>query len=490
MDQPPKRLKMLLTGLSARLLLLTVFFVMLSEVFIYAPSIGRYRIAYMEERIAAAHLASLALEAPSSNRVSTELLEELLKSAKSYGIVLRRPESRALMLSRNMPPKVHATFDTRDKEFFALIGAAVSVMWSTERRMIRIVGPSPRDQNVLVETVINEWAMREMMLDYSSRILLLSIVISLMTATLVFVSLQWMFVRPMMGLTDSMEKFHRDPDDARMLMQPGRRRDEIGRAQRELVQMQRGLRDALKQRTRLAALGTAVTKINHDLRNILATAQLVSDHVSDSADPNVKRIAPTLFGAIDRAVALCSRTLNFANEGSPAPELTHFDLAGLVSDIATEISARDNQSGMIENSVPRELHIFADRDQLYRVLSNLVLNAFQAGATKVAVTAQADAEMTSIEVADNGPGLPAKVREHLFEPFQGSTRVGGTGLGLAIARDLMRGHGGDVALARSDEDGTTFVLRLPVEEKRERVRFGRTSQTSGTETGPPANAAE
>ena len=120
--------------------------------------------------------------------------------------------------------------------------------------------------------------------------------------------------------------------------------------------------------------------------------------------------------------------------------MTHFDLAGLVSDIATEISARDNQSGMIENSVPRELSIFADRDQLYQVLSNLVLNAFQAGATKVAVTAQADAEMTSIEVADNGPGLPAKVRAHLFEPFQGSTRVGGTGLGLAIARDLMRGH--------------------------------------------------
>jgi len=481
---------MLLTGLSARLLLLTVFFVMLSEVFIYAPSIGRYRITYMEERIAAAQLASLALEAPANNRVSTELLEELLRSAKSYGIVLRRPDSRALMLSRNMPPEVHATYDTRDTEFFPLIGEALSVMWSTERRMIRIVGPSPRDPNVVVETVINEWIMREMMLDYSGRILLLSIVISLMTATLVFFSLQWMFVRPMMSLTDSMEKFRRDPDDARMLIRPGRRRDEIGRAQRELAQMQRGLRDALKQRNRLAALGTAVTKINHDLRNILATAQLVSDHVSDSADPNVKRIAPTLLGAIDRAVALCSRTLSFANEGSPAPELTHFDLSGLVSDIATEISARDNQSGMIENSVPRDLSIFADRDQLYRVLSNLVLNAFQAGATKVAVSAQADAEMTSIEVADNGPGLPERVRAHLFEPFQSSTRVGGAGLGLAIARDLMRGHGGDAELVQSGEDGTTFLLRLPVEEKRERARLGRTSQTNGASTGPPANAAE
>jgi signal transduction histidine kinase len=495
MDEKPRRLPLLLTGMSARLLLLTVFFVMLSEVFIYAPSIGRYRITYLEERIASAHLASLALEAPSSNRVSSELLEELLKSAKSYGIVLRRPSSKALMLSRNMPPKVHASYDLRDKEFFALIGEAVSVMWNTDRRMIRIVGPSPTNPDVLVETVINEWVLRDMMLDYSARILWLSIVISLMTATLVYLSLQWLFVRPMLGITDSMVNFRRDPDDARRLIQPSKRRDEIGRAERELAQMQSRLRDALKQRTRLAALGTAVTKINHDLRNILATAQLVSDHVSDSADPNVRRIAPTLLGALDRAVALCSRTLSFANEGTPAPELTHFDLAVLVSDIATEISVRESQTGMIENSVPRGFAIFADRDQLYRVISNLVLNAFQAGATKVSVTAAANEQknLNSIEIADNGPGLPNKVKEHLFEPFQGSARVGGTGLGLAIARDLMRGHGGEAELGRSDDDGTVFILCLPIGEKR--ARLGRAGSSSGSESGPtapesPANAAE
>lgn len=495
MDEKPRRLPLLLTGMSARLLLLTVFFVMLSEVFIYAPSIGRYRITYLEERIASAHLASLALEAPSSNRVSSELLEELLKSAKSYGIVLRRPSSKALMLSRNMPPKVHASYDMRDKEFFALIGEAVSVMWNTDRRMIRIVGPSPTNPDVLVETVINEWVLREMMLDYSARILLLSIVISLMTATLVYLSLQWLFVRPMLSITDSMVNFRRDPDDARRLIRPSKRRDEIGRAERELAQMQSRLRDALKQRTRLAALGTAVTKINHDLRNILATAQLVSDHVSDSADPNVKRIAPTLLGALDRAVALCSRTLTFANEGTPAPELTHFDLAGLVSDIATEISVRESQTGMIENSVPRDFDIFADRDQLYRVISNLVLNAFQAGATKVSVSASANQQqnLNSIEIADNGPGLPNKVKEHLFEPFQGSARVGGTGLGLAIARDLMRGHGGEAELGRSDDDGTVFILCLPIEEKR--ARFGRAGasavgDSAVAEPGSPANAAE
>ena len=493
-EERRRRLPLLLTGLSARLLLLTVFFVMLSEVFIYAPSIARYRVSYMEERIAAAHLASLALEAPADNRVGKDLLEELLKSAKSYGIVLRRPQSKALMLSRDMPPEVHATFDTRDMSFFGLIGEALSALWRDEHRMIRVVGPSPRHDAVVVETVISEWAMREDMLAYSSRILALSILISLMTATAVYFSLQWLFVRPVQNLTESMVHFRRDPEDARRLIRPTRRSDEIGRAQRELAQMQRRLRDALKQRTRLAALGTAVTKINHDLRNILATAQLVSDHVSDSDDPKVRRIAPTLLGAIDRAVALCSRTLTFAHEGSPAPELTHFDLAALISDIATELASREGQGGIVENAVPRGFDIFADRDQLYRAIANLVLNAFQAGATKVTVAAEADADTVSIEIADNGPGLPPRVREHLFEPFQGSARVGGTGLGLAIARDLMRGHGGDAALVRSGADGTVFVLRLPVEEKRERARFGRPQPVEQDQTadkpGPPANAAE
>jgi len=110
-----------------------------------------------------------------------------------------------------MPPKVHADYDTGDKEFLALIGEALSVMWSNERRMIRVVGPSPTNPDVLVETVINEWVLRDLMLDYSGRILVLSVVISLMTATLVFLSLQWLFVRPMLGITDSMEKFRRNP---------------------------------------------------------------------------------------------------------------------------------------------------------------------------------------------------------------------------------------------------------------------------------------
>lgn len=182
----------------------------------------------------------------------------------------------------------------------------------------------------------------------------------------------------------------------------------------------------------------------------------------------------------------CRRTLNFANEDAQPPELTYFDLAGLISDIGTDIAAGETQTGMIENSVPLDFDIFADRDQLYRAISNLVLNAFQAGATKVGVTVDTQGETISVRVADNGPGLPDRVREHLFEPFRGSTRVGGTGLGLS----LIRGHGGDVALESTGGDGTAFVFTLPVEERRERARFARTATSRSGGAGLPANAAE
>ena len=86
------------------------------------------------------------------------------------------------------------------------------------------------------------------------------------------------------------------------------------------------MRQALGQRARLAALGTAVTKINHDLRNILATARLVTDGLADSAAPEVRRVAPRLLDAIDRAVALCTRTLDFSREGAPPFAPSRFPL--------------------------------------------------------------------------------------------------------------------------------------------------------------------
>ncbi len=451
------------TGLSARLLVLTIFFVMLSEVFVYAPSIGRYRLVYMQERIAAAHLASLAAQAPHEGAVAGPLLRELLDHARSHGVALRREASKALMLSDDMPPRIDVTYDLRQAEFFPLIWEALLVLAREENRVIRVVAPSPKSPGVLVETVIDEAPMREEMFDYSKRILVLSIIISLITASLVYLSLQLLFVRPMLGITQSMTAFRADPDDGRGMIRPSRRSDEIGRAQRELANMQEGLRTALQQRSRLAALGTAVTKINHDLRNILASAQLVSDHIELSADPKVRKSAPTLLGALDRAIKMCSQTLAYAHDGTPAPVHVSFDMRMLAAEVGGDILESQFPDAAFECVVPPGFEVVADRDQIYRVLGNIALNAFQAGARRVAVSARRTDTAALIEIADDGPGLSAKVRENLFRPFSGSGRVGGTGLGLSIARDLMRGHGGGVRLIRTGESGTVFELTLPLE---------------------------
>ena len=452
----------LFTGLSARLLVLTIGFVMLAELLIYAPSIGRYRLVYLQDRVAAAHLASIALETPLDRRVGEPLMAQLLDHARSHGIVLRRPASKVLMLTKEMPPEIADTHDLRRVSMFPLIMEAFTALARQGSRFVRVIGESPRNPNVLVETVIDEAPMRTQMYDFSKRILLLSIVISLITASLVYLSLHWLFVRPMLGINDSMLAFRADPEDARRVIRPGRRRDEIGRAQRELADLQTGLRNALQQRARLAALGSAVTRINHDLRNILATAQLISDTLGHSDDLKVKRDAPKLLAAIDRAVKLCSQTLRYAHDGTPAPQPMRFKLTELVTDVGNEVADAQGGAFVMENQVPPDLAVDADRDQLFRVLSNLVINAFEAKADKVRVAAANEGDTVRIAVTDNGPGLPAKVREKLFQPFAGSGRVGGTGLGLAIARELMRGYGGDVVLVESGGTGTTFRVILPV----------------------------
>ncbi len=457
-------------GLSARLLILTSFFVMLSEVLIYAPSIGRFRLDYMQERIAMAHLASLALEVPPDNLVNRKLREALLIHAQSHGIVLRRPESKALILAKDMPPMVDAMHDLRQGGFFGPIGEALMVFTHKPGRFLRVIAPSPQDASVTVETVIEEDPMRAAMLGYSWRILALSIVISLMTATLVYLSLQWLLVAPMRGLVESMMAFRVDPEDARRVGPPGARGDEIGLAQRALAEMQTELRGALKQRARLAALGTAMAKINHDLRNILATARLVSDTLSVSDDPKVRQSAPRLLSAIDRAVTLCGQTLDFARDSAPPPECCRFGLRALVEEARDDIvpaprpnSDCDNRP-VCDNRIAADFEVVADRDQIFRVLSNLIRNAVEAGATLVRIDAGRSRAEVWIDIADDGPGLPDAARDKLFQPFTGAGRAGGSGLGLAIARDLIRGHGGDIGLVKSDASGTVFRLRLPEDD--------------------------
>ena len=453
----------LVTSLSARLLVLTMAFVMLAEFLIYTPSIARFRKMYLEEHIAKAHLAILAVEAAQDMTVGTDLEMRLLSQAGAYGIILRKPDRKVLMLSGDMPPNVDAVFDLRKDRFMKWIGDAFVALVQDENRVMRVIGKSPSDGAVMIEVLMDETPMRQAMYGYSQRILELSIVISLITAGLVYLSLQLLMVRPMGRITQSMVSFRDNPEDVSVNAPLSERRDEIGVAQRELAVTQNDLRLALRQKTRLAALGAAVAKINHDLRNSLATAVLVSDRLADIDDPEVKRVTPRLYNAIDRAINLCSQTLIYAQEPENNLKLTRFRLRELVAEVSAamrELEAGGNEL-VWEIAVDGGLHIEADREQLYRLLNNLAQNAREAKATLVRVSASQEDDRVRAEVTDNGRGLPEKARENLFKPFAGSSRDGGTGLGLVIAQDIMRAHGGVLSLVESTPEGTTFRFELP-----------------------------
>jgi len=449
-------------GLSARLLLLTIAFVMLAEVLIFAPSMGRFRLVFLEERLAAAHLAILALEATPDQMVGPELAAELLVHAEARAIAIKKPNAGKLMLMVDTPEGPDASYDLREASFFGLIRDAATTLLSEQPRVIRVLGRSPKDASILVEVMLDEAPLRAEMLGYAKRILALSLVISLFTAALVYLSLHLMLVRPMRRLTESMTAFRQEPENAARLVRPSARRDEIGVAERELAAMQEEVRAALQQKARLAALGIAVTKINHDLRNILATARLVSDRLAHSDNPEVQRVTPTLMSAIDRAVNLCAKTLTFTREGPAHLELDRFDLRELVDDVGQSLPSQVSGDCQWRNALEPGLSIEADRSQLFRVLANLGQNALEAGATTIVVSAEQDGEVLEISVSDDGPGLPPRARDNLFRPFTGSARPGSTGLGLAIARDLMRAHGGDIRLDGSTAQGTRFTLTLPI----------------------------
>ncbi len=448
-------------SLSARLLVLTALFVMLAEVLIYTPSIARFRLGWLDDRLSVGRLAVLATVAAPEGMVTEELERELLAQVGAYFIYLRRPGQTLHVLGREPPLPVTCVVDLTDRNVADLIGDAFDTMINGQGRVIRLIGTAMGSSDAAVEIVLDESPLREAMLDFSWRILALSVIISLITAGLVFLALRWLTVRPLLRLAEKMMAFRRDPDDAASVIVPSRRSDEVGIAERELRDMQTDLRTALRQQARLAALGTAVTRINHDLRNILSTAALVSEPLAENPDPTVRRSADRLVKAIDRAVELCSRTLAYTREGGPPLTRATVNLHHLVERAGADLGPLLADRTTWVNAVPEDLTARADADELGRVLVNLGRNAIEAGAETVTVGADATADTIVLTMADDGPGLPPRARAHLFQPFAGSARPGGTGLGLAIAREILAAHKGELRLVDTGAAGTTFRLSLP-----------------------------
>jgi signal transduction histidine kinase len=455
---------MFLNSLSGRFLALTILFVMLAEVFIFVPSIARFRQDYMTNRLERAQIASLALLA--NDMIGTDLENELLENAGAFNVVLRRNEVRQLMLSADMPSPIAATFDLREPSAGVLIMDALARLTNPAAEVVRVIGSPTRDAGDLIEITIPTEPLRAAMIDYGLRILLLSAVISAFTATLLFFSVRQLLVKPIKGVVSAMKSYAAAPEDARRIIEPSATVRELSDAENALKSMQTELTNVLRQRERLASLGGAVAKVSHDLRNILTSAQLFADRIDASGDPVVARMVPKLMSSIGRAVNLCESTLAFGKAEEPPPALDRIPLLGLVQDAVEGERLATDASITFREDVPASMIVRADPEQLYRVLLNLIRNARQAlEAAKIdgeiAIIATESDRSWEIEVSDTGAGLPPKAQEYLFQPFQGGARKGGAGLGLAIAAELVRGHGGELHLKSTGPEGTAFVIVLP-----------------------------
>ncbi|MEM9968693.1 MAG: HAMP domain-containing sensor histidine kinase [Pseudomonadota bacterium] len=452
-------------SLSGRLLILTVVFVMIAEILIFVPSIARFREDYMLNRLERAQIASLALLA--DDMLDPALEAELLENAQVFNVVLRRDEVRQLMLASEMPRMISATYDLRQASAMVLIRDAMQRLINPDDEVIRVIGAPVKEAGLLIEITMETAPMRMAMIDYGIRILILSAVISIITAVLLFFAVRALILKPIKGVVDYMQRYAQAPEDARRVIEPRAGVTELREAEVALRRLQTDLTQALKQKERLAQLGSAVSKISHDLRNILTSAQLFTDRIEMSEDPTVKRMAPKLVASITRAVHLCESTLAFGKAEEPSPTLTLVSLTELIEDVfAGERLAVGTQDVRYETDIPIGFTVRADQEQLYRVLSNLIRNARQAitasgRSGRVLLAAQEDEGAWHIDVVDDGPGLPGKAQEHLFTPFQGGARKGGSGLGLAIASELIKGHGGQLRLCRTSAEGTTFRITLP-----------------------------
>lgn len=434
---------------------------------IYPVLAGSYRNNWLTQRAQAAEIAALAVEAAPDGRVSDELSVQLLTQAQVVSVAVQEREFREQILAPSIEiGKDLVTIDLRNESSFGIIGA-FSHMFAPEGRFLRILMAPSMTEDAELEVIVPEVALKEGLYAFSGTLLLVSIVISAVVGAAVYFAIYWLVVQPVRQLTNGMVRFANAPEGPDIDPVPGYT-DEMRRANSALQSMQKTVSAAFRQRKRLAELGEAVAKINHDLRNSLAAAQIVSESLAQSEDPRVKRAAPRLERAIQRAVGLAEATLRYGRAEPSLPNITSVDLAPTIDEAAAEgLAGYGDIDWRLETHT--RVCVLADADHLHRIIANLVRNSARAikeqpgRATPGKVVARILRDRTAvvIEIADDGPGVPVMVVSRLFQPFSGSASRGGAGLGLAIARELARGMNGDLELFHNSEAGAVFRLRLP-----------------------------
>ncbi len=348
----------LVSSLPAKLLFLTIAFVMLAEVFIFVPSVANFRRNWLMERVVAAKIASLALEASGGADVPERLRQELLMTAGVHAVSLKRTHFRQLVLGLPGEAEISDVYDLRTEDILQLIPDALEAFAASPGRLIRVIAaPDMMPPGDEIDVVIDETPLRAAMWRFARNIFWLSLIISITTAALVYLALTGLLVRPMMRITRNMVLYRENPEDSCRIITPSGRQDEIGVAEQELATLQMQLSGFLREKARLANVGLAVSKINHDLRNILASAQIVSDRLATVSDPTVQRSLPRLIRALDRAITLCTNTMKYGRSEEAPPKRSRLPLRALVEEVSESLGGEELSGVRMTISVPPAINL-------------------------------------------------------------------------------------------------------------------------------------
>lgn len=466
--QAIKAVRKAVLSMPGKLLGLSIGFVMLAEVLIFFPSAANYRSDWLIERTDDAYLASLAVETADEMGLGDAMIANLLTGADAVIVGRVYDGMNVPLLARpggiGAAPVVEVTL--AEENLFERIFNTIGVFLAPEGRYLLIIDEPMAAEASLISVVVPESGLKRDLLAYSGRVLWLSIFIAVMTGGLIYLCLMFMFVRPMRKLAQAMTQFQQDPGNPACTVALSRRSDEIGEAESALAAMQDEVRTAFRQRERLAALGGAVARINHDLRNVLTSAQLISDRLAANADDRVAAMGARLVRAVDRGIRLCEDTLQYGRSEERPPELQPVLLRAALDDAAGDAFAATGAADW-RNEIDELMQVQADPDHLHRIFLNLFRNALQAMESsdapliRVRARPSREGEHVLVEVCDTGPGVPDRIAETLFEPFGRTGSKGGSGLGLSIVRELARVMGGDIYLKTSSGPGAVFEVRLP-----------------------------
>jgi signal transduction histidine kinase len=463
-------------GLAARVLAVTIGFVLLAMGLFYVTRLTAHREMLLHGKISAVQTTVDAFGLAGPTAPPHDLSKKILNSDEVKWMAVETPAGRREFVTAGGPLESVESVTADDSSYFESMAATFHALFAAPGTVVKLSAPAQANEPA-IEFAFDETSLIQSLWRVSYSFLTISLTIAAVVTCVLWAALWRMVLQPVRRLTSNIIAFGENPQDASRVIAPSGRGNEIGRAETALAVMQRSLAHELAQGKRLAELGMAVARINHDLRNILSAAQLISDRLATIPDPLAQRLAPRLVATLDRAIQFCQSTLTYGASRELPPSRRRFDLSELVSQVVESGQAEHDAAVDYNIDIPPRFCVHADPDHVLRVLENLSRNAAQALMAKGATDGRPKAirfaairtdGLALIEISDTGPGFPPDQYDRIFEPFHKSTSDVGAGLGLAIAADLVTRNGGAITLAPAKADdfycGARFLIKLPTAE--------------------------